>query len=160
MNYPPNYAMSVHVVEHLVLGLILPALFVLTARPKVLRQKPQIPLPAPVSWIVGVGAMIACHLPGHRFHLSQPWIFLITGTIFWWPILGPRDRPLPALGTVAYLFSACLSCTLLGAYLTFSSGASSDQQLAGLLMWVPGCFVYLSAILVTVKRWYSSETTA
>ena len=28
--------------------------------------------------------------------------------------------------------------------------AKSDQQLGGLLMWVPGCFVYLSGILATV----------
>jgi putative membrane protein len=36
----------------------------------------------------------------------------------------------------------------------------SDQQLAGVLMWVPGCFVYLSGILSTVLRWYGEERTA
>lgn len=93
-------------------------------------------------------------------HTFESLGWLVAGIIFWWPIFGAvPERRLSALATVLYLFSACLSCTLVGAYLTFSSGASSDQQLAGLLMWVPGCFVYLSAILVTVKRWYS-ETAA
>jgi len=63
------------------------------------------------------------------------------------------------------LFSACICCSLLGAFLTFGPAGlyathahtqldpKSDQQLAGVLMWVPGCFVYLSAILFTVMRW-------
>ncbi len=96
-------------------------------------------------------------------------IFLVTGTIFWWPIFGPlRDCHLSPLAAVTYSFSACSSCTLLGAYLTFGPAglypaytgylgldAKADQQLGGLLMWVPGCFVYLSAILITVRRWYA-----
>ena len=36
----------------------------------------------------------------------------------------------------------------------------SDQELGGMLMWVPGCFVYLSGILSTVLRWYGAEHAA
>ncbi len=86
-----------------------------------------------------------------------------------------RGAICPRSGAVAYLFSACLCCSLLGAFLTFapvglypaylnppaaiSSGLDpkSDQQLGGLLMWVPGCFVYLTGILATVRRWYAEE---
>jgi cytochrome c oxidase assembly factor CtaG len=77
------------------------------------------------------------------------------------------------LGAISYLFSACLCCSILGAFLTFGPAglythhtkhivvdSKSDQQLGGLLMWVPGCFIYLSAILVSLRRWYSAETTA
>jgi hypothetical protein len=28
---------------------------------------------------------------------------------------------------------------------------------AGLVMWVPGCLVYLSAILARVARWYNTQ---
>ena len=31
----------------------------------------------------------------------------------------------------------------------------SDQQLGGLLMWIPGGLFYLSAILVVFARWFS-----
>ena len=78
-----------------------------------------------------------------------------------------------ALAGVSYLFSACVCCSLLGAFLTFGPvglypaylnpparfwglDPKSDQQLGGMLMWVPGCFVYLSGILSTVLRWYGS----
>jgi len=33
----------------------------------------------------------------------------------------------------------------------------NDQQFGGLLMWVPGCSVYLSAILATVSRWFGTR---
>jgi len=36
----------------------------------------------------------------------------------------------------------------------------SDQQLGGLVMWVPGCFVYLGAILTRVARWYAAPESA
>jgi len=29
-----------------------------------------------------------------------------------------------------------------------------DQQVGGLLMWVPACMVYLGAILATLSSWY------
>ena len=32
-----------------------------------------------------------------------------------------------------------------------------DQQIGGLLMWVPGCLVYLTAIMAMFARWYGEE---
>jgi putative membrane protein len=131
--------------------------------------------------------MLAWHIPtlfnaalaNDGLHIFQHLSFLVTGVIFWWPILSPlQNRRLPALAAISYLFSACLCCSLLGAFLTFGPvglypaylnplvpnpfglDPKSDQQLGGLLMWVPGCFVYLSAILATVMRWYAQERTA
>lgn len=186
-----QYPFSAHVVQHLLLALVIPPMVLLgiprwfaeaALRRPILRKLERAIGQPPVSWVLGVGGMLAWHIPAlfnaalasHALHSFQQVSFLITGTIFWWPILGPlQDRHLPVLGAVSYLFSACLSCSILGAFLTFgpaglyahhanSSGldAKSDQQLGGLLMWVPGCFVYLSAILVSVRRWYSAETTA
>jgi cytochrome c oxidase assembly factor CtaG len=80
----------------------------------------------------------------------------------------------------AYLFAGCVGCSLLGIYVTFSPvavcplygapGGSGelailirgqwglthrlDQQLGGLLMWVPACAIYLAAILATLTSWY------
>ena len=67
---------------------------------------------------------------------------------------------------VVYLAAAAVEGTVIGALLTFSSeplyttymlapritelSVLQDQQLAGLIMWVPSGLVYLSAILVQI----------
>jgi putative membrane protein len=177
-----RYLFSAHVVQHFLLALVIPALLLLGTPPFDLRGLIKFERflgQPPVSWLLGVGTMLLWHIPAlfnaalanDGLHVLQHLSFLITGAIFWWPILSPlADRRLPALAAVTYLFSACLCCSLLGAYLTFGPtglypeypgygalDSKSDQQLGGLLMWVPGCFVYLSAILSTVRRWYSAE---
>jgi len=180
-----GYLFSMHIVQHFLLALVIPPLlllgtpaFELGSLNKLERVLGQ----PPVSWLFGVGTMLAWHIPAlfnaalanDGLHIFQHLSFLITGTIFWWPILGPlEDRHLSTLGAVSYLFSACVCCSLLGAFLTFGPSGlypayvgywgldpKSDQQLGGMLMWVPGCFVYLSGILSTVMRWYNAERTA
>jgi len=123
-------------------------------------------------------------LASEGLHIFQHLSFLATGVIFWWPVLTPLEarRVSPLMG-ISYLFSACICCSLLGAALTFSPPglypaylnpadglgllpllrdqwgltAKNDRQLGGLLMWVPGCFVYLAGILAIVTRWYGEE---
>ena len=34
-----------------------------------------------------------------------------------------------------------------------------DQQIGGLLMWVPMCFVYLTAIIAQLARWFAYPVT-
>jgi cytochrome c oxidase assembly factor CtaG len=106
------------------------------------------------------------------------------GLWFWRPILAPRvqDR-FPPFAAILYLFAACVACTVLGILVTFSPvevcsiylrpvdrlGAlpllrdgwgltpSADQQVGGLMMWVPACIVYAAAILATLARYYREE---
>jgi putative membrane protein len=185
-----SYPFSAHIVQHFLLALMIPPLLLFLAPPFHLgsfNKLERVIGQPPVSWLLGVGTMLVWHVPAffnaalanNGLHLFQQLSFLISGVIFWWPILSPlKARHLPPLAVVAYLFSACLCCSLLGAYLTFGpSGlyavnlhshgpqhwaidSRSDQQLGGMLMWVPGCFVYLTAILGTVLRWYEAERTA
>ena len=88
-----------------------------------------------------------------------------TGPLFWrvLPGSGPHPRLNPALG-VLYVFTVALQGGILRALMTFSSapwypayaaGVAAwgltpleDQQLAGLIMWVPAGLVYLVAALV------------
>jgi len=125
----------------------------------------------------------ASHTSGTVFTL-QAVSLLAAGLAFWWPIFAPWERHrLPPHQAGAYLFTGCLGCTLLGIYLTFSPlsvcpiyaraadplgllpvvrgewglDATTDRQLAGLLMWVPACTIYLSAILAVTVRWYRSD---
>jgi len=178
-------------VQHFLLALVIPPLWLLgTPRAitgKALRitwvRRIEHVLAQPlIAWPLGVGCMLVWHLPplfnaglaSDGLHIFQHLSFLITGVIFWWPIFSPlEERRMAPLHSIAYLFSACVCCSLLGAYLTFGPAglypaytgylgldAKSDQQLGGLLMWVPGCFVYLSGILAAVRRWYGQERTA
>ena len=114
-------------------------------------------------------------------HHLQSASLLGMGLAFWWPIIGPRtgQRLAPPAGMI-YLFTACLGCTLLGIIITFSPvevcsiylhpldrlgilpliqdqwglTPAKDQQLGGLLMWVPACLIYFFGILGLLVRWY------
>jgi putative membrane protein len=199
-----GYLLSAHIAQHFLLALVIPPLWLLgTPRefaeaalryPAIARIERRLSRPA-TAWGLGVGTMLLWHVPvffnaalaNDPLHIVQHLSFLITGAIFWWPILHPiaerRYGPLPG---IAYLFTACIACSLLGAALTFSPvglypaylnpentpgilrlirdgwglDAKSDQQLGGMLMWVPGCFVYVSGILLTAVRWYGDPQEA
>jgi cytochrome c oxidase assembly factor CtaG len=91
---------------------------------------------------------------------------------------------LDGLPAVAFLATACLATTVLGMVVTFApatmysayrqpvdsfailSGIRSagltpaaDQQIAGLIMWVPCCLLYLIAIAGVLVRWYAMPAT-
>jgi cytochrome c oxidase assembly factor CtaG len=109
---------------------------------------------------------------------------VVMGFAFWRPVLAPRTaHRLPAFAAIAYLFAACVACTVLGILVTFSPveicsayahpvdalgalpllrdgwglSCKVDQEIGGLLMWVPTCFVYAGAILATLGRYYAEE---
>lgn len=101
----------------------------------------------PVLFLAGVG--------NEGVHAAQHVSFLFTALLFWWTVL--RRAP----GGVAVL---CVAATmihmgLLGALLTFAptplyAGYTfQDQQLGGLIMWVPATFVMLLAGLWAFDRW-------
>jgi len=100
------------------------------------------------------------------WHVLEHACFLLSGWLFWWSVLRPgRSGALPAAG--ALLFTV-MHTGLLGALLSFanvslySTGVSAlaDQQLAGLVMWVPGGLVYLLAIVWVAWRGLASQEAA
>jgi putative membrane protein len=186
-----GYLFSAHMLQHLLLLLVVPPLALLGLGTTPTRTSfPRAPSPAvPASWLAGVAAMWLWHAPrlcdaaarSTVVHLVQEASLLVMGTAFFWPILAPtaRDR-LPPLAAIAYLFTACTACTLLGVAVTLSPveicsaylfpvdklGAmpllregwgltpQRDQQIGGLFMWMPACLVYGVAILGVLARWY------
>lgn len=107
---------------------------------------------------------------------------LVLGTAFWWQLLAPSEQSrLSPPGAIIYLFGTCMACSALGIIVTFSPvsvcpvflkpedklgllhtirgdwGMTSDkdQQLGGLMMWVPLCMVYLGAMFWQIARWFS-----
>jgi cytochrome c oxidase assembly factor CtaG len=118
-------------------------------------------------------------------HRIQEASLLVMGTAYWWPILAPRPSArLSPMRGIAYLFTACTACTVLGIVVTLSPvevcsvylhpidrlgvmpllrdswglTPDKDQQLGGLLMWMPACLVYGAGILGLLARWYRGDT--
>jgi len=132
-------------------------------------------------WFWHVPALCNAAMQHSAVFAVQATSLVAAGAAFWWPVFRPQlRRRMPPHLAGAYLFSGCLGCTLLGIYITFSpisvcplysSGGSSpelmrlvhqqwglshrvDQEVGGLLMWVPACMVYLGAILARFSGWY------
>jgi putative membrane protein len=96
-------------------------------------------------------------------HVLEHVSFLFTGWLFWWSVLQAGRNGAPA-AAMALLFTATHT-GMLGALLTFSSTPLYwresrelwDQQLAGLVMWIPGGFVYLGVAAWAAFRWLSPD---
>jgi cytochrome c oxidase assembly factor CtaG len=186
-----GYLFSAHMVQHILLVLIVPALVLLSLPRSFSLPRPLASFTHPlVGWIAGVGAMWIWHEPtlcnaattSRSVFAIQAISLLLMGSLFWWQVLAPRDAErLSPGGGIAYLFTACTACSILGIILTFAPvsicsvyqqpvdrlgmlntirggwGLTSDkdQQIGGLLMWVPMCLIYLSAILAQLARWHA-----
>ena len=132
-------------------------------------------------WFWHIPALCTAGMQHSSVFAIQVASLVIAGGAFWWPVYRPQlQRRLPPHAAALYLFSGCVGCSLLGIYITFSpvsvcplytAGGGSpellqlvheqwglthriDQQVGGLLMWVPACMVYLGAILATFSNWY------
>jgi putative membrane protein len=187
-----GYLFSAHMLQHILLLLIVPALLLMSLPRCVSLGSRSWLISNPfVGWISGVGAMWLWHarplcnaaVSSQLVNAAQISSLLLLGAIFWRQILAPRqEERLSPPGAVLYLFSACVACSILGILITFSPVSvcpiyaqlpadplgilylvqsswgitpDKDQQIGGLLMWVPMCFVYLSAILAQLARWFA-----
>ena len=111
----------------------------------------------------------------HDVHVVTHLMFIAAATIMWWPVMSPTPL-LPRLGPgmgMLYLFLVQLPMQLLGAIITFADqpiytwylsaprtwGLSplDDQQLGGLLMWVPGNLWIWGAMSVLFFQWAKQE---
>jgi len=130
-----------------------------------------------VAWALHALALWAWHIPAafdaalqnEGLHILQHVCFLGTALFFWWSVLGhdPRGRYGPGHAT-AYLFTTMLHTAALGALLSLAptpwyapyiplTGALGldpidDQQLGGLVMWIPAGLAYVVAALWVLAR--------
>jgi putative membrane protein len=106
-------------------------------------------------WLWHVPTLFEAALRNPWLHLAQHTSFFLPAAIFWWAVLAPPSRQLAAL---AALFTTMLHTGALGALMTFSRSswyagyALEDQQLAGLVMWVPAGLAYPLAALFLIAR--------
>jgi putative membrane protein len=117
-------------------------------------------------WLWHAPALFEAALESEAVHYLQHVTLLITALLFWASLLPRRADGKARIVAVFALFTTSLHSTLLGALLTLSptvwyasyAGAAGpgglsaleDQQLAGLIMWVPAGLVYLGAALAVL----------
>lgn len=129
------------------------------------------------AWLIHAAALWLWHVPpffqaalsDNTVHAWQHASFLFSALLFWWAVLGDVGVR-PARGaSIAYLFTTMMHTGALGALLAMSGNvwyplyadrspkfglsALEDQQLGGLIMWVPGGLAYVIAGLVLCAGW-------
>lgn len=129
------------------------------------------------AWLLHAAALWLWHAPrlydatlaSETVHAAQHLSFLLTALLFWWSLIRGRGRRVGYGAAVFYLFTTALHSGVLGALLTFSDvplytgylattqrwGLTplEDQQLAGLVMWIPATMSYLVAALMLFVAW-------
>jgi cytochrome c oxidase assembly factor CtaG len=122
-------------------------------------------------WIWHMPQLYNAVLTNVTMHRLQHAIFFFTALLFWWSLFYGAVRKQGYGIAIACLFFTSLQCAVLGIFLTLArqpwfSGQETfaislgltpleDQQLAGLIMWVPPGFVYLGFALYFAGQWIS-----
>jgi cytochrome c oxidase assembly factor CtaG len=135
-----------------------------------------------LAWLVSALALWIWHIPwlfdqtlrSEWIHAAQHTTFLVTALAFWWPVVN-RSPALGYGGAVVYVFTTILHTSVLGALLTFAPrawyssyvmtapvwhlSALEDQQIGGLIMWIPaGTLLLIVALALLVKSMNESQT--
>jgi putative membrane protein len=130
-----------------------------------------------VAWIVHAVALWIWHLPqlfeatidNEWIHFLQHASFFGTALLFWWAIVRERPGKAGYGAAILYLFTTAAHSGALGALLSLARRSFypayatttaawgltplEDQQLGGLLMWVPAGAVYAVAALALLAAW-------
>ena len=125
-------------------------------------------------WLWHAPPLYNATLENQNIHILEHLTFIIFGILNWWPMFS-QSKDLPRLsigGQVLYLFLSGMPSVLLGAGLTFSPplyapyiaaprvwgiSAATDQQLGGLIMWVPVSISYIVVMSVLFIRWMQQQ---
>jgi putative membrane protein len=133
------------------------------------------------AWVLEAAALWLWHIPAlYQATLTSDWVhaaqhlsFFATAVLFWSALYGV-GRSAMGYGTATlYTFGTAVHCSALGALLTFSQvlwypaytwttarwGLTplQDQQLGGVIMWVPSGLVFLVIALALIARWLAES---
>jgi putative membrane protein len=136
---------------------------------------------SPVSaWLISALGLWAWHLPwlfdktlqNDWMHAAQHTTFLLTALLFWWPLTNPAPR-FGYGAAIVYVFTTALHTSILGALLTFAPRpwyspyvataplwhwtALEDQQVGGLIMWIPAGTLLIAVGLCLLVKWLSQS---
>jgi putative membrane protein len=114
-------------------------------------------------------------LQSQPVHVLEHGMLIGAAMLAWWPVLGPLPQwprlPLPLHSL--YYFAMTLPGGVVGAFITFADPGlyspydtarrifgidlATDQQVAGLLMWVAVSVIYLLLLTVSFFRWAARD---
>jgi putative membrane protein len=131
-----------------------------------------------MAWMLFAAMLWLWHLPmlyeaalhDETVHSIEHLSFLLSAMLFWWIILNPsRPKHIRYGVAIPYLFTTALHSGILGALMTFTAqpwysfyaasvipwelSALQDQQLGGLIMWLPGSAVLMLLAILYFGLW-------
>lgn len=120
-------------------------------------------------WLWHAPAFFELSLRSDAMHALQHISFLVSALIFWWVLVDAPGHRLSDGAAIVYVFTTAIHTSFLGALLTFaprvwyrsylftalSWGLTGleDQQLGGLIMWIPAGTLLLGVTLFLLVRW-------
>jgi putative membrane protein len=134
-----------------------------------------------VAWLLAAVALWIWHIPAlYQATLRSDWIhaaqhlsFFVTAVLFWSALYGVGRSAMGYGAATFYVFGTAAHCSALGALLTFSTvlwypvyqrttqvwGLTplQDQQLGGVIMWVPSGVVFIVIGLSLFAKWLSES---
>ena len=114
-------------------------------------------------------------LQDHNVHIIQHLMFIGAAVLVWWPVVDPVPelQRMTSPMRMLYLFALGVPMSVVSAMITLSKNVlygwysqaprvfdlsvQDDQQLGGLIMWVPGALVFWFAISIVFYRWSQRE---
>ncbi|MEP7287875.1 MAG: cytochrome c oxidase assembly protein [Chloroflexota bacterium] len=132
-----------------------------------------------VVWFWHFPSVYDAALQNEALHIVEHLVFIGAAFIGWWPILGPTvsgiSRP-TGLTKLGYQTLSMLACTALAALITLARrplftyygnaplvmGLTplADQQIGGIVMWLPGDMIYVGLLILTFYHWLSDDVQA
>ena len=193
--------LTAHMLQHILLAMVVPVLLalgapvtlVLRAAPRGARNRLILPLLHSravqlvthpyVGWVLFSVVMWEAHfsplynaaLEDESLHALEHLAFLVTGCLFWWPVVGADPMPrrlgygrrmafvllqMPisaAVGLVLYFAPAVLYAHYATVEGPLGIDPLVDQQVAGLVMWGVGDLLMLGAVTYVVASWMQAD---
>ena len=135
-----------------------------------------------VAYLLFSGTVAVWHLPALynstlirlEVHVAEHLLFIVTAVIGWWPVLAPARELRPKIAfQMVYLLLLPFPMKIVGMLITLSDSVLypayaiapriwgldplADQQIGGIMMWVPAGFVFWVTLAAHFFRWYGDS---
>ena len=130
-----------------------------------------------IAWPLFIGLLLGWHVPAayeaalrnEAIHIIEHATFVFGAYLWWWNVIDPAPlrAGLSYLARVPFVFITIVPNFALGAFLTFAPApwyphyettaplygltALEDQEIGGVVMWIPGSFIVAVALLLTLS---------
>ena len=114
-------------------------------------------------------------MDNHNIHIAEHLMFMAAAVLMWWPFMSPLPE-LPRLsypGQMLYCFLTTVPMSVLAVYISMAEHIlypayaiaprvwgitpTMDQQIGGLIMWIPGSIVFYGIMTVIFFKWVARD---